>query len=107
MMSLTARLPVRIELRPDTDDQALATLTEFKPDVFPEPTVGGLTRSEIVDRILEMNPSATSEFLDRFNIRLLGEYLEHLNAASTPRGRMARWIRPEGSCGISWSARNR
>ncbi|MBX3357246.1 MAG: hypothetical protein KF745_02340 [Phycisphaeraceae bacterium] len=53
-----------------------------------------LTRPQIVDRILSMNPSATAGFLDRFTDRALSVYLDHLVSAQRPRGRDAVWERP-------------
>ena len=52
-----------------------------------------LTREQVVDRIISINPTATVEFLSRFDEPALGHYLDHLVATSTPRGRHARWER--------------
>jgi hypothetical protein len=59
-----------------------------------------LTREQVVDRIITITPTATASFLDRFNDRSLGMYLDHLVAASRPRGRGARWLRPGDSPAI-------
>jgi hypothetical protein len=59
-----------------------------------------LTREQVVDRIITINPTATTSFLERFNDRSLGMYLDHLVAASRPRGRGARWLRPGDSPAI-------
>jgi hypothetical protein len=53
----------------------------------------GLTREQLLDRILTLNTTATTDFLVSFSTRELDMYHEHLQAASTPRGRNARWIR--------------
>jgi hypothetical protein len=53
----------------------------------------GLTREQLLDRILAMNTSATTAFLAEFSTASLDMYHEHLQAASQPRGRNARWIR--------------
>ncbi len=53
-----------------------------------------LTRPQIVDRILSMNHSATTGFLDRFSDGALAVYLDHLVSAQRPRGRDAVWERP-------------
>jgi hypothetical protein len=53
-----------------------------------------LTREQVVDRIITINPTATAAFLNRFKQESLSKYLEHLVSASTPRGRNARWERP-------------
>lgn len=60
-------------------------------------------RSYLVQQILEANPSATVEFLSRFDEESLRSYLDHLTAAAGRRGRQSRWVRPAGSRGIAWS----
>jgi hypothetical protein len=60
-----------------------------------------LTREQVVDRIIAINPTATTEFLEAFNERSLGKYLDHLLAASGPRGRRSVWPRPGDSPAIS------
>jgi hypothetical protein len=52
-----------------------------------------LTREQVVDRIISINPTATVEFLNSFKDPALGHYLDHLVATSAPRGRHARWLR--------------
>ena len=59
-----------------------------------------LTREQVVDRIITINPTATTTFLDRFSEASLGQYLDHLLATSGPRGRYARWLRPGDSPAI-------
>ena len=61
-----------------------------------------LTREQVVDRIIAINPTATSAFLARFPEDKLEKYLDHLVAASTPRGRHARWMRPGDAPAISF-----
>ena len=53
-----------------------------------------LTREQVVDRIIAINPTATTAFLDRFTEDKLEKYLDHLVAASGPRGGHSRWLRP-------------
>jgi hypothetical protein len=60
-----------------------------------------LTREQVVDRIISINPTASVEFLANFQDRDLGQYLDHLLAASTPRGRHARWLREAESPAIT------
>lgn len=64
----------------------------IQPSLFdpPEP----LTREQLIDRIIEINPSATTTFLSAFEHSSLARYLDHLAAAEAPRGRDARWVRP-------------
>lgn len=62
--------------------------------------VGPLNRSQIMERIISINPTATVAFLSRFAERPLKRYLEHLTAAQEPRGRSAWWVRPADSPAI-------
>jgi hypothetical protein len=57
-------------------------------------TSAGLTRSQVIERIMAMNATASVEFLDGFSERALQTYLDHLASAQVPRGRTARWVRP-------------
>jgi len=60
-----------------------------------EPVIAGpATRARLVEEIVRVNRSATRAFLDRFNDQALRIYLDHLQFASVPRGREARWVRP-------------
>ena len=59
-----------------------------------------LSRSQLIERIITHNPTASIQFLDAFTQAALRNYLDHLNAALIPRGRMARWIRPGDTPGI-------
>ncbi|HYE60990.1 MAG TPA: hypothetical protein VD997_03250 [Phycisphaerales bacterium] len=43
-----------------------------------------LSRAQLVERILELNPTATTEFLSRFTEGALAHYLEHLNVLEDP-----------------------
>ncbi len=54
-----------------------------------------LTREQVVTRIIEINPTATSDFLASFSERSLGRYLDHLVVATGPRGGQSRWQRPD------------
>jgi hypothetical protein len=59
-----------------------------------------LTREQVVDRIISINPTATAQFLERFTESSLGMYLDHLIVASGPRGGHSRWLRPGDSPAI-------
>ncbi len=54
------------------------------------PTLSRLTREQLLDRIMTLNPTATSEFLSRFGDDDLDEYLTRLTAAQAARGRTER-----------------
>jgi len=60
----------------------------------------GLTREQVVERIMTINPSAAADFLARFKSESLSNYLEHLVSAQQPRGRGSRWVRPGDSPAI-------
>jgi hypothetical protein len=49
-----------------------------------------MTRSQLVDRILELNPTATPKFLGAFSESSLAHYLEHLCVVGEPG---SSWIR--------------
>jgi hypothetical protein len=51
-----------------------------------------LTKDQLVERIIALNPSARTDWLLRFDAPALARYLEHLNFAQTPRG-TAAWER--------------
>lgn len=104
MLSLTGGTPAHTEPRPNQNRPEPA-IDAPQACGMDSDSCNGLTRVQIVDRILAMNPSATADFLDRFDAQSLGDYLDHLTAATQPRGRSARWIRPSGARGISWSVR--
>ena len=97
MLSLAQRIPVRIDISwmnpRGADEPALPLPTEHEL----------VERSRLVSRILEMNPSASSAFLESFKLNDLSAYLNHLLSATQPRGRLARWIRPDNTPGIAAS----
>lgn len=80
MLSTLLRKPVRIDLS--------------QTPLPAKPSNGSLSREQLVDRIIALNPSASVDFLAQFEDHALGDYLEHLNRASRPRGREATWVRP-------------
>jgi hypothetical protein len=49
-----------------------------------------LSRAQLVERILQLNPTATPEFLARFSEGSLAHYLEHLSVMDEPT---APWVR--------------
>jgi hypothetical protein len=63
-------------------------------------TSSRLTREQVVDRIITINPTATAQFLERFKPESLEKYLDHLVVASGPRGGHSRWMRPGDSPAI-------
>lgn len=59
-----------------------------------------LTREQVVDRIMTINPTAAPDFLARFKSQPLRNYLDHLLSAQQPRGRHSGWLRPGDSPAI-------
>jgi len=64
-----------------------------------------MTREQVVDQIMSINPSASSGFLSQFEAGELGMYLRHLLSAQEPRGRSSRWARPDDAPAIMTSRR--
>ncbi len=51
------------------------------------------TKAQLIDGILQLNPTARHDWLDRFDTAALHRYLNHLLHAYEPRGRDSFWIR--------------
>ena len=91
----TARLPVRIDIswmKPREAAPVSATALPIEEE-SPE-------RASLVSRILHLNPTAGTEFLQQFTITALEEYLEHLHASELPRGRRSGRLRPDNTPGV-------
>ena len=65
-------------------------------------TTSRLTREQVVDRIMSLNPTASREFLEGFEREQLVRYMDHLTEASKPRGREAKWRRPGDAPPMVW-----
>jgi len=59
-----------------------------------------LTREQVINEIIEINPSATADFLDHFRDQRLQLYLTRLRCTRLSRGRDAVWERPADSPAI-------
>lgn len=59
-----------------------------------DPNARRLSREQVIERILELNPTARTSFLGQFQPDELRSYLDHLTTARQPRGEASRWIRP-------------
>lgn len=97
-----AKLPVRIDI---SWMRALAGREQVAPTgnlaaADPSP-VAAPEQARIMNQILELNPSASMDFLGQFSPSALGDYLEHLTSASGPRGRSARRGRPENTPAVT------
>lgn len=55
------------------------------------------TRARLLDAIMTLSPHLARESLDAFGHSDLEAFLRHLQAASLPRGRLARWVRSGGT----------
>lgn len=62
--------------------------------------VDRLTREQVIDEIIEINPSAKADFLDDFRDARLRLYLTRLRRTSMSRGIEAIWERPADSPAI-------
>ncbi|HHN79132.1 MAG TPA: hypothetical protein ENK11_10750 [Phycisphaerales bacterium] len=60
-----------------------------------------LSRQQVIDEIITINPSATAEFLDSFSGDRLRVYLTRLRGIRRGRGRDARWVRLNDSPAIT------
>lgn len=92
-----AKLPVRIDI---SWMRALAGRDQATPAPDSSPAVAP-EQARIMNQILELNPSASMDFLGQFSPSALGDYLEHLTSASEPRGRTARRGRPENTPAVT------
>lgn len=68
-------------------------------------SVSRLTREQVVDRIIQINPSAEAGFLERFPPPELKTYLSRLERTGEPRDRQSRWVRPSSATAVSMSKR--
>lgn len=64
---------------------------EFRDQILTGENPG--ERERLIEQIVEINRTAVTEFLGQFDANALRSYLDHLEAAQRPRGRMARWVR--------------
>ena len=61
-----------------------------------------MTREQVMDRIIHVNPSASRSFLDQFADDSLHDYLDHLVVRERPRTTASVWIRRAGSPAMSY-----
>ena len=66
-----------------------------------------LSREQVVDQILTINPSAGRSFLEQFGADGLSDYLDRLINARSPRGRESRYVRRGDTPAIVGGARGR
>ena len=52
-----------------------------------------LSKSQVISHIQQINRSAPTEWLSRFDEAALTKYLDHLQKTLEPRGRDSTWIR--------------
>ena len=76
-------------------------VTGERQDAGSIPTHGRMTREQVVDRIIQFNPTATSDYLAAFEEMPLRLYLARLCELMGQRGKEARWVRPVGEPAIS------
>jgi hypothetical protein len=73
---------------------------EFFVNPADEGDVGdaGMTTAQLIERILDLNPGATAQYLATFSRENLRDYFDHLHSSTGPRG--SCWIRRGDSPGI-------
>ncbi|MBX3322809.1 MAG: hypothetical protein KF757_07440 [Phycisphaeraceae bacterium] len=104
-LPLFDRREAAAERSPEREDKALETPKERHPPLAWESTEG-LSRSAIVEQILEINITASLEFLSEFSDQDLSNYLNHLLWLQQPRTGQARWIRPGDSPAVMARSRD-
>ena len=52
-----------------------------------------INKTRIISAILQLNRSATADWLNKFATPALRHYLDHLQMTIEPRGRASVWIR--------------
>ncbi|HLO41428.1 MAG TPA: hypothetical protein VK176_10425 [Phycisphaerales bacterium] len=72
----------------------------FESAVADAGTEGELSRTQILDHILAINPTASWLIDEPFTRSHLWNYLQHLLVAMGPRGRASAWVRPADSPAI-------
>ncbi len=65
-----------------------------QPARAPSATSEGLVRPQVIERIIERNPTASEAFLEQFSDVQLRFYLDHLVATDVPRSAATPWTRP-------------
>lgn len=92
------------EPRPEpTSDELLSAMSAAIPasddsmsDVFvmePLEETPRLSRAQMMTRIIELNTSASIDYLASFDDEALGDYLAHIDTASDPRRARIGWLR--------------
>ncbi len=75
-------------------DRSRQSMLNFARDMGdPGATYSLAVKSRLIDQIMELNPTASREFLATFSGVQLANYLSHLNLAAGPRGNTP-WMRP-------------
>ncbi|MEQ9617314.1 MAG: hypothetical protein RLN60_04690 [Phycisphaerales bacterium] len=69
-----------------------------KPTDDPRTGIDSWTHEQLVEKVQNLNPSATVEYLAGFDFTSLRLYLAHLEWARLPR--KAKWKRPGDTRGI-------
>jgi len=52
-----------------------------------------LTKAQLIDSVVELNPSVTREWLGQFSADEIRTYLTRLHFAEEPRGAASTWVR--------------
>lgn len=74
--------------------------TTTVPTPAPSTPSAALSRDQVLDEIISINPSATADFLTQFADDLLKKYLDHLLYTQGPRDGSSPWDRPNDAPAI-------
>ena len=96
----------RVELTRETaSDDLLSAMSAAIPasedsmsDVFvmqPLEESPRLSRAQVMTRIIELNPTASIDYLARFDDEALADYLAHIDTAIDPRRARVGWLRKD------------
>jgi len=61
-----------------------------------------MTKRQLIDAIMGLNPTAAVEFLMSFDVTDLRRYFDHLQVQLDPRGRDSVWVRQADTPAVVW-----
>lgn len=64
-----------------------------------------ISKQALIETIREQNPTAGTEFLTRFDVTALENYLSHLSFRTTPRSADGAWVRTPQTPAIAMCVR--
>lgn len=92
--------PARDVHQEPSSDDLLSAMTDASEDSMSDAFVmqpleesPRLSRAQVMTRIIELNPTASIDYLARFNDEALADYLAHVDTAIDPRRSRIGWLR--------------